>query len=288
MPLYPPDISAPGGIPSGTTAERPSAVDGSLYYNTTLNLYEVVIDSVWYAVQTVNPSSIASTTYLFDDMITGDSSATDAATIHGSQANWQTAMAGTGTQITFDTTGITAADKCLGVVSIQTGTVATNRCGMTLGESSILFGSASLSSEWRLRMGTLSTAAQEYNVYVGFIDNMGAVAEPVDGVYFKYDRNTSVNWIITTSNNSTRTNTTTGVAVSATTFQKLKAVVNDTGTSVEFFIDGVSVGTHTTNIPTGAGRWTGFGTKIEKTAGTTNVSMYVDYATLQYTYATPR
>ena len=243
----------------------------------------------WINMSGTSNGPLALTSYVFDDHLTGEPQTTNGGIQHGFSINWVTWLSGTGAQSQESTLGINSTDKCIGVFDLQTGTTSTGRCAITIGDDQIIFGFAEFVTEWRVVVTTLSTAAQEYNVYIGFIDNNQAIGEPVDGVYFKYDRNTSANWIITTSNNSTRTNTTTSVAVTATTpFQKLKIVVNNTGTSAQFFIDGVSVGTIATNIPTGAGRQTGLGAKIEKQAGTTNRQLNMDYVSLEYTFAVSR
>jgi hypothetical protein len=75
-------------------------------------------------------------------------------------------------------------------------------------------------------------------------------SEFVDGVYFEYQAGSSANWRIGTANNSTRTETTTGTAVAGNTYVTLRWVINSAATSVEYFINGASVGTIATNIPT--------------------------------------
>ena len=52
----------------------------------------------------------------------------------------------------------------------------------------------------------------------------------------------------------------------------ITVIVNPAGNKAEFFQDGVSLGTVTTNIPTGAGRSTGHGTLFLKSAGTTDIT----------------
>lgn len=58
------------------------------------------------------------------------------------------------------------------------------------------------------------------------------------------------NWIISTSNGGVSTDTITGVTLTnGGVWQVLKIVINAAGTSAEFFIDGVSLGTQSTNFP---------------------------------------
>jgi hypothetical protein len=72
-------------------------------------------------------------------------------------------------------------------------------------------------------------------------------AAPANGIYFRYT--TNGNYIGVCRSGGSETTLNTGVAASNGTFHTLKFVVNGT-TSVEFFVDGVSKGTITTNIPT--------------------------------------
>ena len=117
----------------------------------------------------------------------------------------------------------------------------------------------------------------------------------MDGAYFLYDSQgvstgsaASGNWQIVTCSNSVRTFTTTSVAIDNTNLQKLRIDVNAAGTSVVFYIDDVSVGTHTTNIPTGASRVFGNGVYLQKSAGGTSRTLDVDYLYMKTKFTTPR
>ena len=70
---------------------------------------------------------------------------------------------------------------------------------------------------------------------------------PANGIYFYHDQNGP--YIGVCRSNSVQTTLNTGVSAADDVFHTLKFVVNGT-TSVEFFVDGVSKGTITTNIPT--------------------------------------
>lgn len=69
-----------------------------------------------------------------------------------------------------------------------------------------------------------------------------------DGIWFEYDEN-DTNWQCVTANGGTETKTDSGIAVASSTKYDLKIVVNPDATSVEFFVNGASKATHTTNIP---------------------------------------
>jgi hypothetical protein len=63
----------------------------------------------------------------------------------------------------------------------------------------------------------------------------------------------------------------------AATWTRLKIVVNSLASSVEFFINGVSVGANITNIPSGAGRALGALMLTVKSVGLTTRDFYVDW-----------
>lgn len=193
-----------------------------------------------------------------------------------------TALSGTGTNVL----SVAGSTSHPGVLQCTTGTTNAALAGAQSAINSILFGDGVCTIEAEIIIPTLSTAGEEYDIYFGFMDSFAGTA-PVDGAYFHYDRNTSVNWLRGTASNSTATETDSGTAV-GTGWTKLKIVVNTAATSVEFFINGVSVGSNTTNIPTGAGRETGYGFFIFKSAGTTARTFSVDYLKFDLTLATAR
>jgi len=111
--------------------------------------------------------------------------------------------------------------------------------------------------DWVIRIPFFETNTTNFFIVVrvGFGDVL--TADFVDGVYFEADPVQSTNWRIKTSSNSSATVTNTGTAIASNTWYRLRAVVNSGATSVEFFINGTSVGTIGSNIPTGAGRQCG-------------------------------
>lgn len=113
--------------------------------------------------------------------------------------------------------------------------------------------------------------------------------QPTDGIYFEYDRAThGANWHAICRSNGTETATDTSTAVT-TNLVNLKAIVNAGGTSVEFFIDGTSVATITTNIPTGTSRiMSSLAAQFVKTAGTSTRRVYYDAARYDFYPTTPR
>lgn len=156
-----------------------------------------------------------------------------------------------------------------GALIFLTGTTTTGYAAVApeIAFTTILFGAGIYTIEADISIVTLSTATEAYALRFGFGDSLNA--DFVDGAYFEYsDVGSTPNWYKCTASNSTRTKTDTTV-VTTTGIARLKVVVNIAGTSVEFFINGISAGVVTTNIPTGAGRETGMIFHVVKSAGTT-------------------
>ncbi len=123
---------------------------------------------------------------------------------------------------------------------------------MTLNNSdttgSIQVGGGQIEINYVLKLSALSVAGNRYN-YCG----LGLVA-PFSGIYFTYSDNVnSGNWQIVCSKVSVGTTTTNTSTPAGTGYVNLGIIINAAGTSVEFTIDGSSVGTiATANIPTAA------------------------------------
>lgn len=153
----------------------------------------------------------------------------------------------------------------LSVISFQKNDIAEidlSPFSITLG------GTVNLTIRSLLRFPILSNATDTYLFRWGLQDDISSVqgAFLANGVFFEYSSALSTNFRVRTRKASTTTTTDSGVAVVANQFYQLKIKIVD-GASAEFFIDGVSVATHTTNIPTAP---TGPVYKMDKTNGNTN------------------
>jgi len=135
--------------------------------------------------------------------------------------------------------------------------------------------------EAAVRIPTLSDSTNTFIVQVGFIDSL--TAGSVDSIHFAYTdaAGTGAAWDCVTTSNSLETRTTVGSNVVANQWYVLEISVNAAGTSVEFFIDGVLVATHTSNIPTLVARATGPAVSIRKTLGATARTLVTDYFMVQ-------
>lgn len=220
------------------------------------------------------------TVALFDDFV--------ARPVAGEQDpiyGWTLANGGTGSSVAQ----VVADASHFGVIQFSTGTTTTgfaaygNSTYVVFGEN--LLGGGVITYQCLINIPTLSDATNEYDIIAGMIDGTSTVH--IDGVYFKYDRNTSANWLRGSMNNSTATESDSGTAV-ATGWTTLKIVVNAGATSVEYFVNGTSVGSNTTNIPSTAGREVGILWSIEKSAGTTARTMQLDYVKIDKTFTTAR
>lgn len=205
---------------------------------------------------------------------------------------------------------ITSSTQFLNSVAINSGTVtnqssystirmstATNTNGgyrFNTGFTNYEFGVNPFRYEILTRVNVNSDGTDTFQYICGFFDTSGVINQ-VDGAFFLYDSQgvstgsaASGNWQLVTASNSVRTFTTSSVAIDNTNLQKLRIDVNAAGTSVQFYINDTLVGTHTTNIPTGAARQFGLGNFLQKSAGTTARTTDVDYMFFKMKFTTPR
>lgn len=166
----------------------------------------------------------------------------------------------------------------VGVLTSTTGTTATGRAGITTSNLFVFdFTGGNLYFSTSVKIPTLSNSTNTFVLYVGFINSLTAAG--TDGVRFEYTdaAGTGAQWQCVTRNNNAETRTAVGSNVVAAQWYDLEIVVNATGTSVDFIIDGTVVATHTTNIPSTNTRRAGSGYNIRKTVGTTARTVEVDW-----------
>jgi hypothetical protein len=195
--------------------------------------------------------------------------------------SWSTVLSGAGAALAT-TAGETNAP---GIYNLSTGTTTTGYTIVYSGQSGATYntflfggGSAQYMLEIRFRMPTLVDGTEQGQVRLGFMDaNVGGDA--TDGVYLKFS-NASANFRYINRNNSTETDTDSGLAAVANTWYKWRCVINTAASSVTHTIDDASSQTVASNIPSGAGRQTTIQMQINKAAGTTARALDVDYAWL--------
>lgn len=176
-----------------------------------------------------------------------------------------------------------------GICLFRTGTDTNGRAGIIQFDECILLGGGTYTVEWLVSIEDLSTAVDEYALRFGLGDTTGG-ADFGNGVYFEYDRTVNTNWLIKTAQAATRTTTDSMVAVAADQWDRFTIEINADATSVEYFINGTSVGTITTNIPNGGAATDGVGPDLMlvKSAGTNGRQIYADYFRMQCTLTTSR
>ena len=170
----------------------------------------------------------------------------------------------------------------MGVIRLKTGSTTTGRAGLTTSVTGFSFGVRELRAYAKIWIPTLSNATDEYTLRFGFGDQISNLSQ-ADGAFFLYDRAgattgsaASANWQIVTSSNSTRTFTTSATVVATGAYLNLEVRVNAAATSVDYLINGSSIGTVTTNIPSGVARACGMQLNLVKSAGTTDTAVDAD------------
>jgi hypothetical protein len=135
----------------------------------------------------------------------------------------------------------------------------------------------------------VSDGTDTYTLVVGLGDSTAGAAQ-TDGVYFRYTHSVnSGKWERVTESNTSEEALDTGITYTGNAWVRLGMLITS-GTSVQFFIDGVSVGTNSTgaNIPTGTSRGLAPLFMFDRTAGTAERNMYFDAFTLVFKPTTPR
>jgi hypothetical protein len=201
-------------------------------------------------------------------------------------------LSNTGTGANSTTGATTLQDitgKALGVMQMTTGTTTTGRTTVSTSLATFVTGFATIDAQSRLWLPTTGTVPDNYEFSFGLIDNTGAAGGGhTDGAYFRFVGNgVNVNWQTLTSAGGVSTTTNTSSPVLINNPQTFRIVINEAANLVQFYIDGVLVNSHVTNIPQ-AGQFFGFGWKMGKTLGTTAALAFVDWGYLDVSYSGPR
>lgn len=149
--------------------------------------------------------------------------------------------------------------------------------------NNIQLGTGDFFYEALVNIPTLSDGTNNAVFSVGFSDgtSFDSAGKATDGCYFTLDRNIdTTHWNTNTVNNgsiTTKTGATSASVPAAGTFYRMRIEVL-AGSTVTFYINGTAItAAHTTNIPTGAGRQTGYGMAVHKTLGAGALTMQMDY-----------
>jgi len=183
--------------------------------------------------------------------------------------HFNSAAASGGSISNFNGAGVA---KHPGVLRYTLGTSTSGTGNMWVNTTrSVLFGNSVYHRiDWVLKILQLSNATDNYTLRVGYINS--GTAEGSDAAEFRYNHGVnSGKWERVTINNTAVTATDTTIAAQTSTWSRFTVIVNPAGTNAEFFIDGVSVGSNTTNIPANNRPLTQ-GMMFVKTAGTTDTA----------------
>lgn len=173
-----------------------------------------------------------------------------------------------------------------GIISLETGTIATNgsvNCFVTAGNR-IVLGGGEIRIRHRIRVPTLSDGTNTFTLVHGLRNVITGLASDIVCAVYTHGTN-SGNWQLLTRSASTTTTVNGTAGPVANTWTTLEFVINSAATSIQLFVDGVSMGTSTTNIPTVA---MGMQAMITKSAGTTNRTLQVDLVQMKQSLTTAR
>jgi hypothetical protein len=168
----------------------------------------------------------------------------------------------------------------VGVVRLGTGSTATGRAAIFNSGDSIRLGNNRFLYQQRSRVvAGLSNPTDRYILRYGLMNSVTTGAtEPTRGIYFRYrDDQNNGNWVLVCRSFNIETVINTSIPPTISSFSTYSFIYR-AGLGVEFFIDGVSVGTITNNIPIGFGNELGIAASyISKTIGTTTRTVECDY-----------
>ena len=161
-----------------------------------------------------------------------------------------------------------------GIFNTETHTATNGASGLSGANSYVFSQFARLSFAANMRIVTLADGTNSYRILIGFNSSNSATDSGLTRSAGLYYSNSNANWQAITYNASVGTTTDTGVAAVADGSYNTFCVRANGTASVEFLINGVTVATHTTNIPSST--VTPYVT-IAKSAGTTSRTIRLDY-----------
>lgn len=173
-----------------------------------------------------------------------------------------------------------------GVVYCTTGTTTTGRIAFGNGNTTHwALGAGKVRVGLVAKLETLSDGTNTYTARMGIQDAFAG--DSTDGIYFRYG--SALNggeWQGVSRAGGVETALDTNTAAD-TNWHTFEFEVNAAGTSVEFFIDGTSVGTNATNLPTGAVCGI-IPVQLLKSAGATARRLFLDAYWYQFEFTTAR
>lgn len=191
-------------------------------------------------------------------------------------------VSGAAAGVSSSTTLTNATYQASGVAALNTGTSGVGRAALTCLTSGVMLGFQNHRLAGRFIVDNLSTVGvQQYTVVWGFHDGLGtSTIDPGNGVFFKYDRALSANWLCYCFKGGVVAGPLdTTIPVTQVTgsgaMQLLEVEVSEAADYAFFRINGVLVGTITTQIPNTIA--TALGMRILQSVGTTPRNLYCDW-----------
>lgn len=238
-----------------------TGVPGQLFYNTTYNAYFSWVSNRWWPFGNPDPRYGFE---VYDEFLSASG---------GSQLGW-TASSSAGIGLS-----VGSSSSIQGVYYLEPTTSSTSAYLSTY-VSGAQLGVGDLYVEGMIQFPVLATVSQDFCASFGFNNNNSYDANGgcTNGAYITLNRALNgTSWITNTVSGGTTSSTGTASSVVAATWYRLGVYASANNSNVVFSINGTTIATHTTNIPTGPNNPTGFKFKMDKTNGNAAVDMYVDY-----------
>jgi hypothetical protein len=167
-----------------------------------------------------------------------------------------------------------------GVIQIGTGSSTNGESILSLGQintstlGNLVLGGGAIDTYYIFKLSQLSNGSDTYEISVGLGDTQNYSNTSFDnGVFFNYSSTiNSGNWQGSTSSATNKATLNSAIAVT-TNWTTLRINVNAAATLCTFYVNGTSIGTINTEIPTTTVSPT---FTIAKSAGTTNINMNID------------
>lgn len=177
---------------------------------------------------------------------------------------WINAASGTGAS-SIESAVQAGEEHRSGIWAFTSGTSASSFAGANFNVAGNLLGDSTIRIACAVEMGSAPDVTNDY-VWVFGLEDTAATTTQNYRVDFTIDRTISTtNYVCRTDDNSSSTETDSGVAIDAN-WHNFRIDIVDI-TNVKFYIDGNLVATHTTNIPNTAGRDIGLCYQVRRVAG---------------------
>ena len=173
----------------------------------------------------------------------------------------------------------------IAVITTSTSTATSNGFLKTAapltGTANIFVGGGTITYTTLIKIPTLWGGSDTGQMRIGLMDEISGA--PSNGIHAQYESG-QAKWMFYSRSAGSSSSATGGTDV-GTGWTKLQIVVNSGGTSAELFINGVSQGTVSTNIPSAGMSW---GAQVQKTAGTTAAILDVDMIQISQVFSSAR